>query len=256
MTGATDSPPVFVISLERASDRRATIRRHLDATGASYEIINAVDGRALDLTQLADRLNPEKYRIKYGRKFTPGEIGCYLSHYNLWQRIVEQGIDCAVILEDDTVLDEDFFEVVSSLPGLEWQWELILLSSHNRKAERVLCDLANRRRLIRHKRRAWGAVAYVIRRPAAEKLLDYCYEIRAGIDESYSEYWKNNVAVYLVDPPPARHAGTETFTPHDYASRTLTEKIKGSIQRKTDRWRQILYCWINPPQRIASKNFD
>ena len=248
--------PVFVISLARATDRRVNISRHLDAAGVSYEIIDAVDGAALDLTELADRLNPDKYRIQYGRKFSLGEIGCYLSHYNLWQRMVEQGIDCAIVLEDDAVLDKDFFEVAARLLEIDWQWDLALLSSHDRKFDRVLCEVCNGRRLVRHRRRAWGTVAYIIRRPAAEKLLTYCHEIRAGIDALYSEYWKNDVAVYLVDPPPAQHTGTETFTPHNYAPRTLPEQIKGSIQRKTDRWRQILYCRLHSPQQIASKTSD
>ena len=246
---ADASLPVFAISLARATDRRASISRHLDATGVPYEIIDAVDGSALDLTELSDRLSPEKFRIKYGRKFSPGEIGCYLSHYNLWRRIVEQGIDCAIVLEDDAVLDEDFFEVTSRLINLDWQWGLVLLSSHDRKFDRVLCEVCNGRRLVRHKRRAWGAAAYVIRRSAAEKLLTYCHEIRAGIDALYSEYWKNDVAVYLVTPAPARHSGAETLVPHHFATRTAIEKLIGSAMRKADRYRQTLYRWIHPPRK-------
>ena len=242
-------PPIFIISLARAKERRADISRRLDAAGVSYEIFDGVDGEALNLAGLGDRLKPDDYRIKYGRGFTRGEIGCYLSHYNLWQKIVDEKIEHAIIFEDDAVWDEDFFETVLNLLKTNHYWELVLLSANDRRADFVLCDVGNRRNLIRHKRRAWGMVAYIIRRSGAEKLLDYCWEIRAGIDALYSEYWKNGVSFYLVTPPAADHSGsTETQVGALYRPRSFTEKIKGSIYRKLDRWEQFVYCRKHPPK--------
>ncbi len=251
-------PPIFVISLARATERRADICHRLDSAGVSHEIVDAVDGATLDLTELAGRLNPKKYRVKFRYQLLCGEIGCYLSHYNLWRRIVDEKIESAVVLEDDAVWDEDFFEVVSCLPEVGWQWELILLSGgDNRPIDCILGDIGVGRRLARHKRRVWTTAAYVIRRPAAEKLLDYCYEIRAGIDAIYAEYWKNGVAFYFVDPPPARQSGAETTivgtTP---PSRNLAEKIAGSLLRKGDRWGQFLYCRMHPPRKAESRSVN
>ena len=255
MTQSVDSlPPIFVISLARATERRANISRHLDETGVPYKIINAVDGATLDMAQLANRLNPNKYRIKYGRKLTSGEIGCYLSHYNLWQHIVDQGIDCAIVLEDDAVLNKDFYGVVSRLHTLEGQWEMVSLGDGKCNVDRVLCDIDDKHRLVRHKRRAWGAHAYVIRRPAAEKLLNYCHEIRAGIDELMFEYWKNDVAFYLVCPPVSRPSGEESQTGALHCPRSPFEKILGSIYRKLDRWRQFWYCRKNPLKKQCINN--
>ena len=243
-------PPIFVISLARAAERRADIRSRLDSAGVSYEIVDAVDGAALDLTQFADRLRPDKYRIKFGRKFARGEIGCYLSHYNLWERIAAEKIESALILEDDAVWDADFFEVVARLPEVRWQWELVLLSAgDSRPIDRVLCDISGGRRLARHKRRAWTTAAYLVRRPAAEKLLDYCREIRAGIDCLYSEYWKNDVAFYFVDPPPVHQSGAESAVGAVAVPCNFAERVIGSILRKGDRWGQSLYCRTHSPRK-------
>ena len=38
---------IFVVSLARATDRRAAMARHLQDMGLSFEITDAVDGRAL-----------------------------------------------------------------------------------------------------------------------------------------------------------------------------------------------------------------
>ena len=45
-------PPIFVISLARAVERRADMIRRLDALNIRYEIVDAVDGADLDLSQL------------------------------------------------------------------------------------------------------------------------------------------------------------------------------------------------------------
>lgn len=35
------------------------------------------------------------------RPMTMGEVGCFLSHYNIWKKMIEQNITDALILEDD-----------------------------------------------------------------------------------------------------------------------------------------------------------
>ncbi len=52
----TDFPPVFVVSLARSKERRADIARHLDLLKVDYKITDAVDGQALDISSLKNRL--------------------------------------------------------------------------------------------------------------------------------------------------------------------------------------------------------
>ena len=244
-------PPVYVISLARSQERRASIRPRLDALGVAYEIVDAVDGTTLDLSQYTDRLCLDKYRIKFGRAFSSGEIGCFLSHYVLWERMVAEKSKIALILEDDAVWDDDFTDVIMRLLTIEWQWDLVLLSAgNNRPINCILCNVSDNRRLVRHKRRAWTTAAYLIRLSAAEKLLPYCREIRAGIDVLYSEYWKNDVDFYFVDPPPARQSDAETsIAEKAWPPRNLTERALGSLRRKMDRWQQFFYCRRHPPRK-------
>ncbi len=105
----TDFPPVFVVSLARSKERRADIARHLDLLKVDYKITDAVDGQALDISSLKNRLRQDKAKIYCGKPLLSSEIGCYLSHYNLWQRMVEEEIEVALILEDDVEFADDFF---------------------------------------------------------------------------------------------------------------------------------------------------
>lgn len=90
----TKETPIFVISLERATDRREKLAETLKDE-KNYEIINAVDGK---------KLSPEDIVLKnkyIKTELNPGQIGCFLSHVKLWKYIVDNNIPDAVILEDD-----------------------------------------------------------------------------------------------------------------------------------------------------------
>jgi GR25 family glycosyltransferase involved in LPS biosynthesis len=90
--------PIFVISLARAPERRASIELHLKELGLSYEVVNAVDGKLLPVEEQQKLLAP-------GVSYVPGVIGCYLSHVGVYQEIVKRSIPIALVLEDDARLN-------------------------------------------------------------------------------------------------------------------------------------------------------
>ena len=59
----------------------------------------------------------------------PGEIGCILSHRNLWTTIVQQRIPITLVLEDDAIrLDPQFLEITQTLVSkLPTDWDILLL---------------------------------------------------------------------------------------------------------------------------------
>ncbi|MGI9337349.1 MAG: glycosyltransferase family 25 protein [Gammaproteobacteria bacterium] len=246
-------PPVYVISLARAKERRENMTRRLNALGANYQIIDAVDGKALNPSQYAHRLQTREYFLKFGCQLTAGEIGCFMSHHNLWRQIADGKDDCALIVEDDATWDDDFAEVITRTIKCDWHWEVVFFSVQKpRPADCILCEVGKGRQLIRYKRRDWcTTIAYLISRQGAAKLLDYCQNIRAPIDRMYAEYWRNGVAFYCVRPPVVRESGeTTTISGRDgKIKRTITEQIYGSIYRKADRIRQAIYLLANRPQK-------
>ena len=57
-----------------------------------------------------------------GRALSRAEIGCFLSHYGTWERIVEAEIPCAVVLEDDARLEEGFRKVAAETVEHHAEW--------------------------------------------------------------------------------------------------------------------------------------
>ena len=79
---------IFVVTLERATDRQARVRERL--AGLDFQFHLGVDKRALD----AERLRAEGYDAAAARRvarrsraMTPGEIGCALSHRQLYEAL-------------------------------------------------------------------------------------------------------------------------------------------------------------------------
>lgn len=117
--------PVFVISLARAAERRATISQHLKNIGIEFRLIDAVDGKAMSSSQIAEIVAP-------GVNMHPGVVGCYLSHINAYEIIRNENIKAALILEDDTRLDPRIRNLLFT--GCDYQdWDYCFLDcdDHN-----------------------------------------------------------------------------------------------------------------------------
>ena len=60
---------------------------------------------------------------------TMGEIGCFLSHYLVWNKIVDNDYNRVIVLEDD-IRFEPFFRhkvtfIIGELDRLKIDWDLV-----------------------------------------------------------------------------------------------------------------------------------
>lgn len=123
---------IFVVTLERATDRQARVRERL--AGLDFQFHLGVDKRALD----AERLRAEGYdenaarRVaRRSRAMTAGEIGCALSHRQLYQAAVERGWERVLVFEDDVRPRPDLGALPAVLAQLPAGWELLYLGYSN-----------------------------------------------------------------------------------------------------------------------------
>ncbi|MEL6798848.1 MAG: glycosyltransferase family 25 protein [Pseudomonadota bacterium] len=96
--------PIFVITLEDCTDRQATISRSLGDLGLAFEFIPAVDGRRGLPEDALAQVNKAAGAAKLGRPITDAECAASLSHASVYSRIVEGGLDHALIFEDDAII--------------------------------------------------------------------------------------------------------------------------------------------------------
>lgn len=196
-------PPLFIINLERSSDRRAHISSQLDTLGLQYEFFTATDGARLSEEELADY--DEAYAAEQiGRPLSLPEVGCYFSHTRLWQKIVDEGIPWAVILEDDIKVQGDFKHVLAAVSTLPCNWEIIRLAGLKPTPLLSLHDLGHGYALAALLQPASGTQAMCVSRAGAKKLLGYARpKVRGTIDDHVlDQAWKTGLRILAVQPYP------------------------------------------------------
>lgn len=102
-----------MINLERREERRRKMESSLKEIGLEVTPFAAVDGKLLTeekLKELNIQLLPDFIDPYNKRVMTLGEIGCFLSHYKIWERMVDEGLEEVLVLEDD-IKFEPFFKV-------------------------------------------------------------------------------------------------------------------------------------------------
>ncbi|XP_053328841.1 inactive glycosyltransferase 25 family member 3 [Spea bombifrons] len=125
---------IFLINLPRRPERRERMLRSLYEQEISCRILNAVDGSALnssEIKRMGVNLLPGFYDPFSGRTLTKGEVGCFLSHFQIWQEIVDRQLDATLVFEDD-VRFGSFFKrkMVRLMDGVrrsQLDWDLIYI---------------------------------------------------------------------------------------------------------------------------------
>lgn len=161
---------VFVISLKRSQDRRDYIAAQLQAQNIEFSFFDAIDG--------ADKSNPLLKRYNYkkrlwltsGKMPTHGEIGCYASHYSLWQKCVDLNQPILVI-EDDANICPNAKKIKNIVTTKIQQYGFLRLESVIR-GETTLIENNDKYQISHMSDNFGGLRAYAIAPWAAKKLVN------------------------------------------------------------------------------------
>jgi GR25 family glycosyltransferase involved in LPS biosynthesis len=185
--------PVFVISLERDSERRAAVASRLNALDISPTLLKAVDGRALAPAEL-ERAAPRRKRL-YHRPLSANEIACGLSHLAAIAEGVRADCDFFCVLEDDVIPATELPDglVRDTLAALP-EFDVLRLFTHlDRwdKPSRIVGEIHDRV-VVRMLRPGWGCQGQIYSRRGAAKILAAMTCLRAPFD--YALYHDCHVA--------------------------------------------------------------
>ncbi|SEG44951.1 glycosyltransferase family 25 protein [Billgrantia desiderata] len=206
-------PPVTVISLP-GSPRRARVQAAFDEIGLPFEFHDAVNGAELNDETLAS-VDQAYAENEWGHGLNKGEIGCAISHIQLYERMVEQGLEEAIILEDDAQPVEGFREtLLTLLARLPTRAELVFLYHGKAKGWPIKRQLANGHKLVRYrypsaksKRCIIGACGYWISQSGAQRLVEMAYPIRMPADYLTGFIQRSRLKAYGVEPNLLTEAG-------------------------------------------------
>jgi glycosyl transferase family 25 len=95
--------PAFVINLDRRPDRLAFMAPQLDALGVPWHRVPALDAKTAPDDAIAGEVRLTGHRIGMGR----GSQCCAVTNFDIFRRIVAEGISAALIVQDDVALSPD-----------------------------------------------------------------------------------------------------------------------------------------------------
>lgn len=106
--------------------RRKMMERQLNKLGLPFEIFEAVQGNDLTQEEILSWYDKDFFE---NRPFyhTNGMVGCTLTHYFLYKKIVEQKISQALILEDDMILGKTLPSLINQISKKIRNDEVIML---------------------------------------------------------------------------------------------------------------------------------
>lgn len=192
----------YVINLDHATDRWSRVEETLVAAGMQYQRVSAVYGKHLTLP------HPDfagwKYRLYHGKRPNLGQIGCFLSHLEVYRRFLASDAEYAMVCEDDILVAEDIRAVLDAAVQHSELWDILRCSGFHDPHPLKVTPLVGTYQLAVSMTRLCGTGCYVVNRKAAAALLQKMAPMRLPIDHSLDREWMYGLRAAMIDPLPVQ----------------------------------------------------
>lgn len=185
----------YLISLDKDVQRRELFFSQPNT--ADFEVFSAINTMQKEWDALAEVFNPTKFEQHYGRNVTKGEIGCTLSHLEVYRRIVADEriaeTDYALVCEDDALFNANLSEKTTALLTQQCSADIILIGqskiasfddmeleiNYPTTFSFLRQKVADVTVAYPYKSYFAGTVAYLIKKSAARRFLDVLIQEKA-----------------------------------------------------------------------------
>jgi GR25 family glycosyltransferase involved in LPS biosynthesis len=191
----------FIIHLERAEKRRPQVEALLAQLPVPAEVVPAVDGRTLAAAEIEAVYRRRLHAPTYPFRLLKGEIGCFLSHRQVWRMIVERGLDAALIVEDDVKpIEEQFNRVVGFALRHVQSADYIRFPRRHRTDAGPIVAREGDVHLMRPSHVGQGTHMQLVGREAARILLEATRTFDRPIDTTIQMQWLSGARVLAARP--------------------------------------------------------
>lgn len=211
---STPLPPIRYVNLDRDTARRAAMEAEFARLGLTAERFPAVLWTALPPETQARCYSEALNRRQHHLPLVNGEKGCYASHLQLWRWLLDSPHDCAIVLEDDVALEDDFAQVCAAVAALREPWHMVKLigreglgRSEKLHSHQALCA---GHELLRYRRVPSLTAGYLLHREGARRLLAARQPFGRPIDVDLRHWWECGADFRLLGVRPAAIRLAET----------------------------------------------
>jgi glycosyl transferase family 25 len=184
---------VYYINLNKSTKRRDFMEDQFKKLNIPVSRISATYGKELD----NDFLKGEKRKHHILAHFplpNDGEIGICLTHFKLWGFLSEQPEDFSIVLEDDALISDDFFNDLEQLLSQITSNDFLDISG-----KKGFYPLAKNDLITKFLMPPVLMIGQIIGRNAAKKLSNNLSDYYAPIDVMKQDVYKHKVPIYSTN---------------------------------------------------------
>lgn len=178
---------IYVINLKKRKDRKESLLKKLNFLDLTF--IEAVDGEKCDLNLLIEQKKVNRSFFDPSGMVTKGIFACGLSHKKCWDKMIEDEVNTALILEDDVFINKNQFEyynnILEEINSLDW--DLIHLGKKSLEVNGI--NVGNFLTVPRYNSNHNGAHAYAITNNFANKLSKNYLPIKYAADVYLEQFY-------------------------------------------------------------------
>lgn len=144
--------------------------------------------------------------------FREGEIGCYKSHCEIYNQLLMDPVnDYYIILEDDVDISKIKKPIESYIENAPRGWDIIYIGMNKN-----YCKIKRYKNFdtFDGSKCMPGNFGYIIKKKAAQFIINFSFPIRLPIDEQIRE-WEYNLNIYIMNPSIVFHKDIESTTIHE-----------------------------------------
>lgn len=231
---------IYVISLKKSNERREYIANQFNAQNIDFIFFDAIDGGDKSNPLLKRYNYPKRLWLTSGKMPTNGEVGCYASHYSLWEKCVEINKPI-IVVEDDAKIYPNAEKTKAVVAEKVQKYGFLRLESVIR-GESILLEQGADYNICYMSDNFGGTRAYAIAPWAAKKLLNGSKRWSLPVDNYIGASYFHHVESYHLDPNFAED--TRAFE----TTIQSNDEIKTPLYRKPSRelytiYRKLKHCF-------------
>ncbi len=240
--------PIRIVNLPSRADRREHLAAQMAPLGDyPYGFFPAVHGARQPDHPLFSHYDPAaRERVKgRGNPLKPSQLGCFASHYLLWQECVESGAPL-IVVEDDAILRSNFGDFLALAPEIARRWPLVWLHGNDKggRDPSVAVDRAGPFVLHKKLKGHFRTVAYLITPAGAEALLRHCETWIYPVDDTMIRFYEHGVESIELRPACVAHdddSASDITGPGARAPRRLDDRLRREAFKLRDNLRKAVH---------------
>lgn len=191
---------IYVINLDRSTDRKENIIKQFETLGVKPKFFSAVDGKTRDHAIFNKYNDGFRNKVK-GKSLTRGQLGCFASHYLIWERCV-QCKKAIIVLEDDALINKELFlSFLKASKFFSEKYECIrLFANHDKKHKAIRIEEKSGFSIAKFTKGHKRSTGYFITPGGAEKLLKHANTWFLTLDIYMDRFWDHGVECYGTIP--------------------------------------------------------